>query len=835
MNTRPRVVRIGALAAILCLTRVALLALTAPTLSKPANTSTGCVPHPGFYWGSVSGADSYRIEIATDSSFADIVADRAGLTIPRYVPLGALGAGTYYWRVTASEGAATATSGTFTHTVTAPANTIAIGASDSLATIRSKLATAAATAGTTVDFPGTAFTFDVASDTADFLFTLSGATDLVINGHGSSILVKNKSHMGFMKISDSTRVTVRDLVVDYDPVAHSLVKVLSNASTGNTLDLDVELMPVTGQTSAYYPELTANPAFTDHWSWACILDKDRPGRLKTGVRSAFGIAPADVTRTNGAATPARYRVYHPGSTSGGSFAAGDIVAILGRTNVGSFASTTRVTDMTFAGITSYASPMGNYYSFDGSELKVLDCHSVLRDSSRYLSANADGVHCRANPIGPWIEGCEFIGNGDDGAALYNKGMFITAKTSTTSLTVANTYMNLQAGDVFRVFDPAAGAFLGANYTVADLTPGSDVTTVAFSPALAAADYDAIAFPTANDEKFQLFNASRRNDRFMISGNTFTVRARGTIVRSATGLIENNTYAGCSAPAVALYNEAAQWYNGAYCRDVTIIGNTIADSGFDTLGQDAGAITVRFNKVDATVSPHADALSGAKYHDKIVIAGNTIRNAAQHGILLANASNSIVTANTIESDAAAFVHAGDHHGVSVRQTYNTLVAGNNLSGEGRPLDAVVYSENNTALAATGNTPPLIQDNADAVGVAITGTWATGTGVAGYYGSNYLFASGSAKSVRFTPPLVVAGDYEILIRWTAATNRATNAPVEIDRDGGTTSLTVNQQVAGSQWVSLGIHALTPGQGHGVVLRTDGANGYVVADAARFILRE
>ncbi len=827
----------GLVAAVLCLTATtSLFALNAPTLVKPTHNSTGYVPHPSFSWSTVSGATSYKVEIATDTSFTDLVATREGLTLPRYVPLTALAADTYYWRVTAVDGSTTAVSTTFTHHVATPSNTTTIGSSDSLATIRTKLAVAAATTGSVVNFPvNGSFVFDLTNESATYLFTLSGATDLIINGRGTEIVLKNKLKTGFLRITDSTRVTVRDLVVDYDPVPHSLVKVIANNSASHLpaqhLDLDVELMPITGKTSAYYPELTNNSGFTDHWSWATLLDKNNRGRLKPGVSGSFGIAPADATRTNGSNVPARYRIYHENSSSGPAFAVNDIIAIVCRTGTAPLASTGNVTDMTFAGITSYASPMGDFYSYDGTEFKVLNCRSILRDASRYVSANADGVHTRANPIGPWIEGCTFVGNADDGVALYNKGIAITAKNSTTSLTVSSAYMNLKTGDVFRVFNPATGAFLGSNYTAGTVTS----TTVAFSPALSQADYDAITIPTADDLKFQLFNASRRNDRFMVTGNTFTVRGRGAIVRSATGMIENNAFLGCSSPAVALYNEAAFWCNGSYSRYVSILGNNIEDCGFDPLGLDAGAITVRFNKVGTSGSQSGNALSDQKVHEVIVIADNIIKNFAQHGIFFANATNSILTANTFVSDVAGFVHPGDHHGITVRQTYGTIVADNSFWDEGRALTSVVHSENNSNFTATNNTPPVTLDNTDSAGVTITGGWSAGTGIAGYYGSNYLFADGIGKSVRFTPTLATAGTYEVQVRWTAHANRASNAPLEIHRDGGTTAISMNQQTNGSQWVSFGTFSMTPSSNHGVTIKTDGANGYVVADAVRFILIE
>ena len=63
-------------------------------------------------------------------------------------------------------------------------------------------------------------------------------------------------------------------------------------------------------------------------------------------------------------------------------------------------------------------------------------------------------------------------------------------------------------------------------------------------------------------------------------------------------------------------------------------------------------------------------------------------------------------------------------------------------------------------------PVIVDNADAAGITKTGTWSTVTTTSGYWGSNYLSDLGTGKgtgSVRFTPTLPAAGEYDVYIRY------------------------------------------------------------------------
>lgn len=130
--------------------------------------------------------------------------------------------------------------------------------------------------------------------------------------------------------------------------------------------------------------------------------------------------------------------------------------------------------------------------------------------------------------------------------------------------------------------------------------------------------------------------------------------------------------------------------------------------------------------------------------------------------------------------------------------------------------------------------IIVDNTDTSGVSQVGTWNVSTSTVGYWGSNYLHDGDTAgeKSVTFTPDLPAAGNYEVFLRWTASTNRATNTPVDVVHADGSVTVSCNQQANGGQWVSLGTFAFNSGTGGKVVVRNDGADGFVIADSVRFV---
>lgn len=674
-----------------------------PVLSTPVHNSTGYVRNPSFTWQAFTNGYSYDIQLATDANFTNIITSRSNLNITRFVPVSRLPAGNVYWRVKAKDEAGADVSNwsdTFTYVMAIPPRTYTIPAHATLKAIKDTLRKAIMNTPAIVAFTADS-TYELETGiTGLFAIDTANVNDLIIEGNNAHILIKNNPHVGFMRIQNSNRVTVRRLTVDWDPLPHSLLDVINvNNSDSTALNVNVRLRKVNGQTSPYYPAIYNNASFTDHWSWSYLVDTTDPGSLKKIDNGAIGIVPADVTPLACKDTPV-YNIYHPGSKSGKYFAVGDVLSIVARDNVGPLMSTRNCVDFVCDSIINYTSPIGCYYSYDGSDMKILNCQSVLKDASRFVSANADGVHCRANAIGPWVENSTFIGNADDGVALYNKGIFVKSKVSNTTLLLTNNeFMNLKKGYIFRIFTPKTGKVVSTNFTVDTVFLQSGNYRVQFTPAIPANDYDSLVDVGLTDlqQNVQLYNTSLRNERFMISNNRFTVRARGAIIRSAKGMVENNQFYSCSSAGVALYNEAAFWYNGLYSRDLWIMNNDIRDCAFDNLGADAGAINVRINEIDSAGPNNyfIDKMSPWSLdHANIRITNNTIKNFAQHGISLFNAANCTIKNNVFISDMPGFYKTGTHYGIYINTTYGTSIISNNFTGDTRTPMTQIQRVNDT---------------------------------------------------------------------------------------------------------------------------------------------
>ncbi len=133
------------------------------------------------------------------------------------------------------------------------------------------------------------------------------------------------------------------------------------------------------------------------------------------------------------------------------------------------------------------------------------------------------------------------------------------------------------------------------------------------------------------------------------------------------------------------------------------------------------------------------------------------------------------------------------------------------------------------------PAGVVDNTQAGRVAVTGTWMASTATPGYYGANYLHDENlgqGTKRVSFTPTLSVPGTYEVFARWVSHANRATNARYDIAHSGGTATVMRNQRENNGMWISLGSYTFAAGTSGSVTVRNDGADGFVIADAVRFV---
>lgn len=156
--------------------------------------------------------------------------------------------------------------------------------------------------------------------------------------------------------------------------------------------------------------------------------------------------------------------------------------------------------------------------------------------------------------------------------------------------------------------------------------------------------------------------------------------------------------------------------------------------------------------------------------------------------------------------------------------------------------VTYSELRPLLASSGqalgeafvSAPTSVIDNSHSTLVETTGTWIAASSTGGYVGADYLHDNNvgqGSNTVSYKVAPDISGMQRVFLRWTSHNNRASNVTVEIRHRDGTSTVSVDQRVNGAKWNLLGYYHFTGAVGESVVIKTNGANGYVIADAVGF----
>lgn len=147
--------------------------------------------------------------------------------------------------------------------------------------------------------------------------------------------------------------------------------------------------------------------------------------------------------------------------------------------------------------------------------------------------------------------------------------------------------------------------------------------------------------------------------------------------------------------------------------------------------------------------------------------------------------------------------------------------------------------NSHCGSTGTTGIVVDNNnannnSSVASFSSSTTWQVSSGTAGYYGSNYAFASTSPVSdgATFSFYLASAGTRTIDVWYTSGTNRSATAPFIAYNASGTEvgRVNVNQQTGGGAWRTIGTWNFSAGWNR-IVLSRWTTEGYVViADAVR-----
>lgn len=575
-------------------------------LLSPAPGAATAIPFPHFTWTPHpdSFADParpvrYEIQIARDTEFRDLV-DEDTLMISRYVPDRPLPNETLSWRVRAipSTGEALPWSESRPLSITPCDEIIHVAYDPSLADHQPAAqeaidrAVALNQLGKSVEviFPKEIYR---GNSPKKMFLQIKGANGLVVNGNGATIHLQ-PFDATFAHITDSKNVVVRDFTVDMPEQLPF--------SQGRVVAVD----PESATAEVLFEE--GFPTFDDDWFRQAkgslkLLDPKIDGRLKTGVTSWFLIAPETIEKITDRhyrvnIAPPSYQVERgkvvlsnvKPSDLVKHFQVGDrfVYALGSASSALVFAMDAEA--VTYYQITNHAA-IRHFWALMCSEINVLHCALVLKEG-RWFNGLSDGVHCRGNRIGPWIEGLEINGIGDDGIALYSRPMTIASPDPSGDphrLVIKADLFAAQPGDEVTFFRPQTGTVLMETKVKSIAPTGADFSVEFQDPVPAGLNITGSLI-----DSDQIWNRSLSSGDFVVRNNRLTnIRRFGVIFRAKGGIVENNLFSGTSASAVIALNET-QYPNGLYPSEIIIRNNEIRDCAFDTMP--TAVITMLFKRL-----------------------------------------------------------------------------------------------------------------------------------------------------------------------------------------------------------------------------------------------
>jgi hypothetical protein len=183
--------------------------------------------------------------------------------------------------------------------------------------------------------------------------------------------------------------------------------------------------------------------------------------------------------------------------------------------------------------------------------------------------------------------------------------------------------------------------------------------------------------------------------------------------------------------------------------------------------------------------------------------------------------------SLTNTALVTAHAVALSNLAAGTTYHFRVRSRTICGSTAVSGSFTFQSN-----PAGVVNDLVVDNPDAV---VIGSWSTGTSASDKFGPDYRFKSqgSGSQALRFTPQILVPGNYAVYAWHPEGGNRTTNAPHVITHAAGAETVYVNQEINGGRWNLLGTFPFVAGTG-GSVQITDAipdSGNVVLADAIRW----
>lgn len=500
-----------------------------------------------------------------------------------------------------------------------------------------------------------------------------GLKNITIDGSGAKLI--SLDTVGMFGFSNVSNITIKNLSIDYDPPPFSSGKIVRIIAGEHAFDIEPTPgnAPIDGRIVQAILAYDSEKKRLSQSAWEVYQsqgerDKDPIKRQPDGTFRVFQKRGTSLPQV-GWHVVLRHQVYGH--------------------NAMSFVD---CNDVSLWDVKIHTAPGMGLYAWRCTNVKLMR-FSVKPLDDRWMSTTADATHFLACRGTVTIDGCEFVGMGDDAVNIRGKYGLVTERIDDRTLAVANGRMHPyydkerkpwempREGDAIEFGSPeqplhALGTLIVAG---ASVDPARKRTIVTLTQPL----------PKEVAPNCVLANVSAtpavRITNSVVRGN----RARGFLLQSRDVKVDRCKFEDVSGPGIQVCADADEWWESLGTRDVSITDCDFTRCNFGIAKRSAAL------EVFASLKNNQSAAPGA--HQRLLITGNTFTNNTGHAISVSSANDVTLENNRIAGGDKTAIRVAAS--TNVRIIKNESVEAPRIIRVDKPVgvtpdatDAVTLSEN-----------------------------------------------------------------------------------------------------------------------------------------------
>ncbi|HHV44332.1 MAG TPA: right-handed parallel beta-helix repeat-containing protein [Firmicutes bacterium] len=502
---------------------------------------------------------------------------------------------------------------------------------------------------------------------------LRNVENLTIDGQGATFIFT--SHEAGLRISNATNLTLRNLVIDYDPLPFTQGVIIGSEPSGKWYDVRIDAgYPKDDQLLSQFRQYALDMIVMDPQTRA--IKKGTPNFKRTYQIERIA---DDVLR-----------LWFPNQAKNTYIVEGDRVVLEYR-NENPAINLNGVQDSLFENITIHSSPHMGILELSGGGGNTYRNIQITPGpipagavAERLFSVNADAFHSGAMERGPVLEDCLFEMMGDDAINIKGSFVYVVGAIDDELILASRKSGSIpaQVGDTLQLVNASTLEILG-QVQLLELTPVVDADLLAKarslwqnikgsppSPGVYRARVDT---PVALKPGDLAVSLSRSGAGAIVRNCTIRGnRARGMLIKSPGVLIENNTLESISLAGITIMPET-EWMEGPIPFDVVIRGNVLKNMGVSDLGH-LLQIPHGGSAIAVLINDRGRAPKDSQGIRNVVIEDNVIENPTCAAITLYNITEAVVRNN----------HITQGSGDSIRIFYSDQVELENNTVNGVPF-------------------------------------------------------------------------------------------------------------------------------------------------------